>query len=336
MSRRARASSDFTAICVDLACRARSAAPSLYRATTTSSPRRRTCSSRRRRCGREHEYTDRGKWMDGWESRRRRARPGARLVPSSASACPGVDPRRRRRHRASSAATTPSRARSRRARADGRSTSRRSSRRDEWIEILPQSRARRATRRTCFAIDRRPALHAPAPHIFPDGGVARLRVHGEVVPDWPRAARARRARSISPRSRTAAASLDVQRHVLRLAAQPIMPGRAREHGRRLGDEAAARSGPRLGDRALAASRATMQRIEVDTHALQGQLPRDAACSRAAVPPARRAGTSAAGWRELLPRTPLQPHTAAPASTTQLVDRRAGHARAAERSFPTAA
>ena len=45
---------------------------------------------------REHEYTDRGKWMDGWETRRRRPADGARRWPrlarvttgaSSGSAC---------------------------------------------------------------------------------------------------------------------------------------------------------------------------------------------------------------------------------------------------------
>jgi allantoicase len=130
------------------------------------------------------KYTDRGKWMDGWESRRRRT-PGhdwciVKLglpgvihsfvvdtaffkgnFPSHCSidACglePGAD------------ATAPG---------------------VVWHPILPQRE---------LAGDTKNAFTLQVPHdaprrfthvrlnIFPDGGVARLRVQGEVLPDWTR------------------------------------------------------------------------------------------------------------------------------------------------------
>ena len=137
------------------------------------------------------KYTDRGKWMDGWESRRKRdyashARPPTTTRASSASACPASCARfvvdtayfkgnypsaccdRGREHRRAipTLATL-------------------LSDRDQWTPILPRSelegrleeplRGRRRTQRF---------THLRF-NIYPDGGVARLRVHGDVMPDCP-------------------------------------------------------------------------------------------------------------------------------------------------------
>ena len=54
-----------------------------------------------------------------------------------------------------------------------------------WSEILPRSLLRGDSKNPFPIVDERRATHVRL-RIFPDGGVARLRVHGEVVPDWSR------------------------------------------------------------------------------------------------------------------------------------------------------
>jgi allantoicase len=126
------------------------------------------------------KYTDRGKWMDGWETRRRRT-PGhdwciVRLglpgiihsfvvdtaffkgnYPSHCSidGCglpPGADP---------TGATL------------------------VWLPVLERSELAGDSKNTFTINDRRRFTHLRL-NIFPDGGVARLRVMGEVLPDWTR------------------------------------------------------------------------------------------------------------------------------------------------------
>jgi allantoicase len=129
------------------------------------------------------KYTDRGKWMDGWETRRRRTpghdwcivklgQPG--IVRSlavdtaffkgnypshcSLDACgvpPGTDPARL---------------------TDGGI---------RWHPILPQSELRGDAQNIVPVDDPRRFTHVRL-NIFPDGGVARLRVLGDAMPDWTR------------------------------------------------------------------------------------------------------------------------------------------------------
>ncbi len=126
-------------------------------------------------------YTDRGKWMDGWESRRRRT-PGhdfcvVRLglrgvvhgVDVDTSHFTGNFP-----EAASLDATDAP---------EGTPLEELGSGDVPWIEILPRSALRGDTRNLLPVSSRRPFSHVRLA-IHPDGGVARLRVHGEVVPDW--------------------------------------------------------------------------------------------------------------------------------------------------------
>ena len=129
--------------------------------------------------------------------------------------------------------------------------------------------------------------------------MARLRVHGEVVAglgtarparrrDGPRGGRERRDRAL------------LQRHVLRQSPQPDPARAAARHARRLGDPAPARARPRLGDRE--AGRARHPPPGGGGHlALQGQRPGESAGSRGA-------DEDLDNWREILPPTPLRPHT----------------------------
>ncbi|WP_440995894.1 allantoicase [Arhodomonas sp. SL1] len=121
-------------------------------------------------------FDDHGKWMDGWETRRRRrgghdhavirlAIPGVihgvdidtsfftGNFPPAASVeachCPGGDPDD-----------------------DAR-----------WVEILPAISLKGDTHHFHAISDERTWTHLRV-HILPDGGIARLRVYGEARPDW--------------------------------------------------------------------------------------------------------------------------------------------------------
>jgi allantoicase len=138
--------------------------------------------------------------------------------------------------------------------------------------------------------------------IFPDGGVARLRAYGDVVADWP---------SLRQRGQVDLAAVEHggavvscsdmffgSRHNL------IMPGEARNMAD--GWETKRRRGPghdwtiiRLG----AAGR--IERIEVDTRHFKGNAP--AACSLEGTISTTTGVPDGVVWKELLPRTPLQPH-----------------------------
>jgi len=130
---------------------------------------------------REHEYTDRGKWMDGWESRRKRTpghdfvivrlgAPGViRGVVVDTSYFTGNFPSHCSIEGCSVAPET-----------DVESLLN-----AEWLEILPKSDLE-GDRENVFSIDSPYAWSHLRFNIYPDGGVARLRVHGEVVPDWHR------------------------------------------------------------------------------------------------------------------------------------------------------
>ncbi len=131
----------------------------------------------------EGKYTDLGKWMDGWETRRRRT-PGydwciIRLGLPGIIRGVIVDTSHFR-------GNYPEQCSLEGCTVDGQPTAEQlTSEEIEWTEILPLS----------DLIGNSPNLFEIAKHnrfthlrfkIYPDGGVARLRVYGEVVPDWDR------------------------------------------------------------------------------------------------------------------------------------------------------
>jgi allantoicase len=252
-----------------------------------------------------HEYTDRGKWMDGWESRRRRipghdfcivrlGLPGIlRGVIVDTSFFVGNYPEQC----------------SIEACAAGPGTDL-----DEllgpsmpWVEVLPRSQLQ-GNSQNAFAIeDPRRFTHLRL-HIYPDGGVARLRVHGEVVPDWRRVGRLDdsldlAAAELGARVLTCSDMFFGNRHNL------IMPGRAANMGD--GWETRRRRGPGhdWAIIALAASGA-IDRIEVDTNHFKGNYPDTCSiegCYAEGAPSADLTRPDWA-WKEILPRTKLQAHT----------------------------
>ena len=131
----------------------------------------------------EDKYTDRGKWMDGWETRRRRT-PGhdwciIRLGLPGVLRGAVVDTSFFR-------GNFPSHCSIETCAVDGSPTVEQLTGASvRWSEVLPKSDLRGDSQNLLEINDRRRFTHLRF-NIFPDGGVARLRVHGEVVPDWKR------------------------------------------------------------------------------------------------------------------------------------------------------
>jgi allantoicase len=143
-----------------------------------------------------------------------------------------------------------------------------------------------------FDLDAVEATHVRL-HVFPDGGVARLRVFGDVTPDWE-ALRVQSEVDLAAvlHGGRVVESSDMffgSRHNL------IMPGAATSMAD--GWETKRRRTPghdwtivRLG------APATIVRVEVDTRRFKGNAPAACSLEACAVQP---------DWVELLPRTPLQ-------------------------------
>ena len=127
------------------------------------------------------KYTDRGKWMDGWESRRKRT-PGhdyCIIQLATSGKIHGVDidtnfflgnhpP-----HASIEACNVPA----------GTPVSDLNSDKMHWVEVLPKSALQPGSQHF-FEIGNKSIFTHLKLHIYPDGGVARLKVYGEVFKDW--------------------------------------------------------------------------------------------------------------------------------------------------------
>ncbi len=249
----------------------------------------------------EDKYTDRGKWMDGWETRRRRT-PGhdwciIRLgLPGvlrgflvDTSFFRGNYPEQC----SAEACAAPADATIEQLESPG----------TQWTEVLPQSVLRGDTHNLLAVHHPHRVTHLRF-HIYPDGGVARLRVFGEVAADLQKLRAATEIDLVAVENGgLAIASSDMffgSRNNL------ILPGR----GVHMGDgwETKRRRGPgfdwcilRLG------AAGNIRRIEVDTAHFKGNYPESCqleACNAMG----RREDElqDSLGWAELLPRTKLQP------------------------------
>ena len=231
---------------------------------------------------REGEYTDRGKWMDGWETRRRRD-----VTADSHDWCIvrlGV----RGRVQGVDVETTFFKGNFPESCAiDGGDGT-------TWHELLPRTRLE-GNSHNVFAIDGAPAVTHLRLRIYPDGGVARLRAYGEAVADWDRLRRRGELDlAAAEHGGLVVACSDMffgSRHNL------IMPGDALNMGD--GWETKRRRGPGHDWTVIRlAATGTVQRIEVDTRHFKGNAP--GACGL-------DASIDGVEWQELLPRTPLHPH-----------------------------
>ena len=253
---------------------------------------------------REGVYTERGKWMDGWETRRRRT-PGydwciVRLGVASrvhgvvvdTSFFRGNFPEACSIDACDVPAATP---------ADVLATDASIA----WSEMLPRSVLGGDARNEFAVSHERRASHLRL-NIFPDGGVARLRVHGVPRPDaWVLEPGREIDLAAAENGAQVLACSDMffgHRHNL------IMPGRSTHMGD--GWETKRRRGPghdwsvvRL------AARGVIARVEIDTDHFKGNAPESASLETWS---GGASGSSApphdGEWMELLPRTVLQPHT----------------------------
>ncbi len=250
------------------------------------------------------KYTDNGKWMDGWESRRRRegdrdsciirlGLPGnihgfdvdtnhfLGNAPSHVSVeavnLPGYHPL---------------------ATLLGEDVG--------WQEILPRSAVQPGSQNLLGITPSGPFTHLKLT-IYPDGGVARFRAYGEVTPDWTQLLLEQRVFDLAA----------VEHGGLVLAASDeffsdrrnlIMPGPSRDMGD--GWESRRRRGPghdwvlvRLGHPGA------LRRAEIDTQHFKGNYPESCSlegCLALGVQDAE--ALEGSSWKELLPRTKLEAHT----------------------------
>ncbi|HEV7646017.1 MAG TPA: allantoicase [Pyrinomonadaceae bacterium] len=253
------------------------------------------------------KYTDRGKWMDGWESRRRRSprmdekydeciirlgTPGAvhGLVvdtshfkgnyPShcSAAVCtvkglPTVqqllDPATR------------------------------------WDEILPLTALEGDTKNS-FPVKDPPggSTHLRL-KIFPDGGVARLRVHGVVQPDWD-ALRKRDSEIDLAAVENGGVVLDSSDMFFGHRHNLIMPGRALDMSD--GWETKRNREPGHKDWSIVklGTAGTITRVEIDTLRFKGNYPESCSIEAGDINSAK--DLDSMNWAELLKNKPLQAHT----------------------------
>lgn len=248
------------------------------------------------------KYTARGKWMDGWESRRRRT-PGhdwcvvalgmrgrirgvnvntAFFTGNYPAHCSidALDTRRPVTQALAATAGLP------------------------WTTILPKTALRGDSDNYLGISSDRAWTHVRL-NIFPDGGVARLRVYGDVIVDWTR---------IAPNGRVVDLGA-IEHGGLVLAASDmhygakdniIMPGRAANMGD--GWETKRRRGPghdwlilRLG------APGHIRKIEIDTNHFKGNYPDSASVDACYAAAADGVDLERASWSDLLPQTKLQAH-----------------------------
>jgi allantoicase len=178
-----------------------------------------------------------------------------------------------------------------------------------WATIVPRSPVRGDARNSFQVRDGHRYTHVRL-SIYPDGGVARLRVHGEVVPD---------PRFLGGTIDLAAAENGGQvvacsEEYYSSAANLIQPGRARTMAEGW-ENARRRGGGNDWVIVRLAVPGSIRHAELDTTCFVGNAPgwaRLAAAPRprpgSTVPPAGPPAPGDGAWAELLPRTRLQPDT----------------------------
>ncbi|HXE72029.1 MAG TPA: allantoicase [Candidatus Nitrosotenuis sp.] len=243
----------------------------------------------------EHRYTDRGKWMDGWETRRRRqpghdwcilrlGLPGViRSLVVDTAYFRGNYPEQCSLEGCALAAAEPWQE-------------------ARWVEILPPSPLRGDSRNS-FSIDFPYRVTHLRFNIFPDGGVARLRVYGEGVPDWMIPGQAPEEMDLAALENgglvlSCSDMFFGSRHNL------IMPG----HATHMGDgwETRRRRGPGHDWVILQlATTGIIEQVDFDTSHFKGNAPGSTMLEVCHCP--GEFDPQKAEWRELLPPTEVHPH-----------------------------
>jgi len=250
------------------------------------------------------KYTERGKWMDGWETRRRRT-PGhdwcvvqlgmrgiIRQVDIDTNHFLGNHPPFASLDALCLTTAFPS---------DAAAVENLS-----WHSLLPQSPLNSGSQ-NLFAITSAESWTHLRLNIIPDGGVARLRVYGMVVPDGSKL----KADELVDLAAIENGGVPLACSDMFFSSMHnlIMPGRAANMGD--GWETKRRRGPghdwiilKLG------LPGAIRKIEVDTNHFKGNYPDTCSIEGCAAPGAGAAElmNPAAPWREILPRTKLKADT----------------------------
>jgi allantoicase len=252
----------------------------------------------------EGKYTARGKWMDGWETRRRRT-PGCdwcvirlglpgiiRGVVVDTSFFRGNYPEHFSLEACDLSAKPPYRNEKKRLETS----------QTRWIELLPQ-KALKGDSQNLVSVEHPGRFTHVRLKIYPDGGVARFRVHGEAVPDFKQVSGKEIDLVAVGNGGSVVTSSDqffgVPRNLL-------MPDRARNMGD--GWETRRRRGRghdwvilKLGMPGV------IRRIAIDTMHFKGNFPES--CSMEACQTAGSAADALVSpsqeWKQLLPRTKLK-------------------------------
>jgi allantoicase len=252
----------------------------------------------------EGKYTARGKWMDGWETRRRRT-PGhdwcivrlglpgiVRGVVVDTSFFKGNYPERFWLAGCDLGGKPPYKNEKNRLKAAE----------TRWIELIPETKLQGDAQNSLPVNNEGRFTHLRL-NIYPDGGVARLRAHGEVTLDKKKSSRGEIDLAATENGGSVIASSD---EFFGAPRNLLMPGRAKNMGD--GWETKRRRGPghdwvvlKLGVPGI------IRRVEVDTAHFKGNFPEscsmEASYAPGAAPDTFLAATQA--WKELLPRMKLK-------------------------------
>jgi allantoicase len=252
----------------------------------------------------EEKYTDRGKWMDGWETRRRRT-PGhdwciirlglpgmIRGIVVDTSYFTGNYPERFSLEGCDLGERHPYKSEKGRLRSE----------KTKWIQIFPEI-SLKGDSRNLFAVEHGARLTHLRLSIYPDGGVARLRVHGEAVPGPGLLSRGEINLAAVENGGSVVVSSDQFYGAPR---NLLMPYRAKNMGD--GWETKRRRGPghdwvilKLG------VPGTIHRVEVDTAHFKGNYPDSCALQVASAKNSSvdALNASSLAWEELLPNSKLK-------------------------------
>jgi allantoicase len=239
------------------------------------------------------KYTERGKWMDGWESRRRRT-PGndwcivqlglrgiIRKIDIDTNHFLGnhppfasVDAVDNDKEIANEVEELP------------------------WQSILEQSPLNPGSQNLFDVANDSTWTHVRL-NIFPDGGVARLRVYGVVVPDWSKVKRDELVDLAAVEN--GGVALACSDMFFSSMQNLVMPGRAANMGD--GWETKRRRGPGHDWIILKLGRAgSIRKIEVDTNHFKGNFPDSCSIEGCATSDVDLLN---ARWSEILPQTKLE-------------------------------
>jgi allantoicase len=249
------------------------------------------------------KYTSKGKWMDGWESRRRRVpghdwcivRLGMRGIVHGVNVDTSHFTGNFPSHCSIEAVDMPAGPRPAAYAVEGA----------PWFTVLGKT-ALRGNGDNFFEItDRRPWTHLRL-SIYPDGGVARLRVYGEVAVDWARVAPKGRVVDLASITNGGLFLWATDEHYGTRGAL-LMPGRAKNMGD--GWETKRSRTPGHTDHAIIrlGAPAHISKIEIDTNHYKGNYPDRASIWGCYLPDATVEQLRNTTWIEALAETRLSAH-----------------------------